>query len=187
MNTSTNVSIPRWYVIYTKPKAEDRVHSNLMAWGVETFNPRIRECRYNQFDGQPTFWSKSLFPRYVFARFDAEKMLHKIYFTRGVQSVVCFGDSPLPIDDVHIESIQLRIGRDGFVKMDDKLESGDSVAVHSGPLKGLNGVFDRVIKDSDRVMILLTTINYQASASIERSLIRKVDPTRVASYAGVSI
>lgn len=180
MSSEPKVSNPRWYVVYTKPKEEDRADSNLSAWGIETFNPRIRERRYNQFNGNPTVWSKPLFPRYVFARFDADQLLHKIYFTRGVQSVVCFGDAPLSVDEEDIALIRQHVGKDGFVKMDDELKSGDRVAIESGPLKGLNGVFNRAIKDSDRVMILLTTINYQAQVSVERSLIQRAEPSRSA-------
>lgn len=185
VSSEATVSTSRWYVVYTKPKEEDRAASNLTAWGIETFNPRIKERRFNQFNGNPTVWSKPLFPRYIFARFDVDKLLHKIYFTRGVQSVVCFGDAPLSVEDEDIALIQSHVGKDGFVRMDDELKSGDPVAIESGPLKGLNGVFNRVIKDSDRVMILLTTINYQAQVSIERSLIQRADPAR-GTYSSVS-
>ena len=176
MSTLTKNSVPRWYVIHTKPKSEDRADYNLTAWGIEAFNPRIKERRYNQFNGKPTVWSKPLFPRYIFAKFDADKLMNKIYFTRGVQNVVSFGNSPISVEDEHIELIQARVGKDGFVIMDGDLKSGDPVTIECGPFRGLSGVFDRVVKDSDRVMILFATINYQASVSIERSLIRKLDP-----------
>lgn len=179
MSSSTNISAPRWYIIHTKPKSEDRAQTNLSAWGIESFNPRTREARYNEFTGNPTLWSKPLFPRYIFARFDLERLLHKISFTRGVQNVVSFGGVHVPVDDLHVELIQSRIGEDGFVRMDDTLKSGDHLVVKAGPFKELNGIFDRVIKDSDRVMILLTTVKYQGSMSIERSLLRKVDPKNV--------
>lgn len=182
MSSPTNISFPRWYIIHTRPKSEDTAHANLSAWGIESFNPRVREPRCNEFNGNPTLRSKPLFPRYIFARFDVESLLHKIAYTRGAQNVVSFGGVPVPVDDLHVELIQSRIGKDGFVRMNDSLKSGDHVAVKAGPFKEFSGVFDRVIKDSDRVRILLTTVKYQASISIERGLIRTVDPTN-APYA----
>jgi transcriptional antiterminator RfaH len=164
---------PRWYAIHTKPKEEERANSNLQSWKVETFTPRIKEQRVNKLAGKTTSVIKPLFPRYIFARFDASKMLHKIYYTRGVHSVVSYGDSPVPVDDEAIAFIQSRIEKDGFIKFDDDLLPGDEVMIKAGPLKGFNGVFSRSIKDTDRVMILLKNVSYQASIVLDREQVRK--------------
>jgi transcriptional antiterminator RfaH len=162
-----------WYAIHTKPKEEDRVYSNLIAWGVESFSPRIKEPRYNQFTGKPVNIVKPLFPRYIFARFDAGKMLHKIYYTRGVHSVIGFGSEPTPIDDETIAVIQSRVGKDGFVVIGEDLKRGDEVMIQNGSLKGLSGIFEGPVHDSQRVMILLTTIKYQASIMVDRAVVQK--------------
>jgi transcriptional antiterminator RfaH len=164
---------PRWYVIYTKPKEEDRVYMNLTAWGVETFSPKIKKKRLNQFTAKPVYLSQPLFPRYIFARFDADKMLHKVYYTRGVQSIVSCDQMPLAVEDDIITLIQSQVGSDGFVRLDDELKRGDEVRINSGSMQGINGIFQRTMKDTNRVMILLTAINYQASIIIERVLVQK--------------
>lgn len=166
---------PRWYAIHTKPKEEERANSNLQRWRVETFSPRIREQRINQFTGKPTSLIKPLFPRYIFARFDASKMLHKIYYTRGVHRVVSFGNSPAWVDDESIALIRSRAEEDGFIKFDDDLVLGDQVMIKEGLLKGFNGIFTRTIKDTDRVMILLTNVKYQARIVLEREQVRKTN------------
>src|SRR5262245_58434458 len=96
----------RWYVIHTHPKQEDRASSNLSVLGVPTFNPKIRERRYNQFVSAPNYVVKSLFPRYIFARFKIDDLYHKVRFTRGVYGVISFGGSPTPIDEEIILLIQ---------------------------------------------------------------------------------
>lgn len=169
------MNVPRWYVIYTKPKEEDRVHMNLTAWGVETFAPKIKKKRLNQFTGKPVYLSQPLFPRYIFARFDADKMLHKIYYTRGVQSVVSCNQMPLSVEDDIIALIQSQVGADGFVRLGDEFEfkRGDAVRINDGSMQGINGIFHRSMKDNSRVMILLTAINYQASIIVERGLVQR--------------
>ncbi len=127
----------RWYAIYTKPNEEDRVGYNLMAWQVETFTPQLLKRRYNKFTGTHQNVAKPLFPRYIFARFRADQMLHKVCFTRGVQSVVSFGGKPASIDDEIIEMIRSRIGPDGFVRTSEELRPGDKVVIREGPLKKL--------------------------------------------------
>ena len=89
MNTKNAEDTSRWYVVHTKSRQEERANSNLQAWGVETLNPKVKTRRYNQFIGTPLHISQPLFPRYIFARFNADKQLSKIWFTRGVQNVVC--------------------------------------------------------------------------------------------------
>ncbi|HEX8560145.1 MAG TPA: transcription termination/antitermination NusG family protein [Pyrinomonadaceae bacterium] len=163
-----------WYAIQTHLKQEDRAYCNLAAWGLRAFSPRLREGRRNQFTGAVTYFSKPMFSRYIFARFDAASLLHKICYTRGVKNVVCFGGSPVPIDDEVIAMLQARVGADGYVKLGEELKHGDRIVITGGPLKDFAGVFERGMKDSERVMVLLTTISYQGSFSVGKEMVRKV-------------
>ncbi len=72
--------VPRWYVVQTGARQEDRAVSNLNAWGVETFLPKMRRRR-TQLTGITTHAVAPMFPGYIFARSDASRMLHKICFT----------------------------------------------------------------------------------------------------------
>jgi transcription elongation factor/antiterminator RfaH len=164
---------PHWYAIHTHPKQEERAHCNLQAWGIESLHPKLRERRLNPFTGAPIFLSKPLFPRYIFARFDAGSQLHKISFTRGVHSVVSFNAMPAPIDDEIIALIMSRMTDQGFVRINDDLKAGDRVIIKEGPLKSLIGIFEREIKDSDRVSILLEAVSYQGRMVVERDQVRK--------------
>jgi transcriptional antiterminator RfaH len=170
----TPVELPHWYVIHTQPKQEQRADSNLNAWGIETFFPRLKERRSNRYTRSTTHVVKPLFPRYIFARFNASR-LHKITFTRGVRDVVSFGGKPIPVDDEIIQTIQSHIGDDGFVKLGEELKSGDAVIINDGPLRGVGGIFQKEIKDSDRVVILLAAVNYQGSIVIDKEYVRKTN------------
>lgn len=167
-------SEPSWYVIYTHPKQEDRARYNLNAWQVETFTPMCIERRYNQFTGKPQNVVKHLFPRYIFARFRVDQLLHKVCFTRGVKSVVSFGGNPAVVDDEIIETIRERIGADGYVRLSEDLKPGDKVIIRSGPLKDFVGMFESRTKDQARISILLTTINFQSHVLVEREMAAKV-------------
>lgn len=163
-----------WYTLRTHLHQEDRADSNLRARGIETLNPKIKERRLNQFSGAPTYFTKSLFPRYMFARFQASNTLQKIRLIRGVHSIVSFGSEPARVDDDAIALIKSRIHEDGFVRIDEEFNAGDKVLVKAGLLKSLVGIFERKIKADDRVMILLAAISYQGHVLIERSLLEKV-------------
>lgn len=165
-------NLQRWYVIYTKANQEERANSNLRAWKVETFAPLLRTRRVNQYTRRASYRVEPLFPRYFFARFYVNTFLHKIRFTRGIHSVVGFGGDPSPVGDEIILLLKSRVGKDGFVGIEQGLMPGDKVVINSGPLAGFNGVFEQETKAADRVRILLTTVSYQTCLVVERDIVK---------------
>jgi len=172
MGIETGVEDRQWYVVHTNPKQEERANSNLVAWGVETLYAKLKARRHNEFTGVPTYITQPLFPRYLFAKFKREQ-LSKILFTRGVHDVVCFGDGPACVSEEIIDVIRGRIDQNGFVKLNNDLKPGDRVVISAGPLKNLIGVFEREVKGSERIMILLTAIGYQGHLEVDRNLIKR--------------
>ena len=172
MSIETRVEDREWYVVHTNPKQEERANSNLIAWGVETVYAKMKTRRHNEFTGVPTYITQPLFPLYLFAKFKREQ-LSKILFTRGVHDVVCFGDGPACVSEEIIDVIRERIDQNGFVKLNNDLKPGDKVVISAGPLKNLIGVFEREVKGSERIMILLTAIGYQGHLEVDRNLIKR--------------
>ena len=162
-----------WYAVRTHPKQENRADSNLRAWNVETFFPKVRDVGCSKSAGSPTYHIKPLFPGYLFARFVLNKQLQKIRYTRGIHSIVCIGGAPAPIDDQVIEIIAAQ-GEDGMVKIGDELKPGTKVLIEVGPFKGLTGIFERETKDTDRIKILLDSVCFQAHIEVERRLVKSV-------------
>ena len=172
MNCATVADIPFWYAIHTHPKQENRAESNLQAWNVETFIPRIRDYHFNEFTNEPSYFVKPLFPGYLFARFALNSLLHKVRFTRGVHSVVCIGGAPAQVDDRVIEIIASQIDEAGFVKIGADLEPGAKVLIQAGPFKGLTGIFQREASAADRIRILLDSVCFQAHVEVPRKHVR---------------
>jgi transcriptional antiterminator RfaH len=168
-----DMNVSRWYVIHTHPKQEDRADENLRAWKVETYSPKYRARQCNQFTGRPTYSRKPLFPRYIFARFNLKDSLHKVRFTRGVKSVVGLGNDPTPVDDRIIAVLQSQSSHEGLVKIESGFKTSEEVTVKFGPLRGFTGIFEREMKDSARMMILLNTVTYQSHIVIERELVKR--------------
>lgn len=175
MNVELQVDDLCWYAVRTHARQEARAEDNLKAWGVETFAPRLMEKRYS--NGHLVNSIKPLFPRYIFARFNVNDSLRKISFTRGVEYVVNFGGWPTPVDGQIVDLIKMQLGDDGCVRIGEQLVAGDIVLIKSGPLKNFMGVFERELKNTDRVMLLLDTISYQNHIVVERHNVQKVGAT----------
>jgi len=172
MSCAIVTDIPGWYAIHTHPKQENRAEKNLQAWNVETFFPKIRDYRFNEFTGEPAYFIKPLFPGYLFARFALNNVLHKVRFTRGVHSVVCIGSNPAPVDERVIEIIAAQIDETGFVKIGADLEPGAKVLIQAGPFKGLTGIFERETSAADRIKILLDCVSFQARVEAVRKHVK---------------
>ena len=175
--SSANADSLCWYVVHTRPKQEDRTSTNLRTWGIETLNPKLRVNKFNEFTGRLTQIVKPLFPGYIFSRFRYNELYHRVRYTRGVHGLVCVDNQPVPVDDEIIEVVRSQMGGDGFVKI-DKLNPGDKVIINNGRFQNFYGVFERSLPDSDRVMILLNTVSFQAHVVLERALVKKVSGPR---------
>ena len=84
-----------------------------------------------------------------------------------------FGEGPTPIAEEVIMLIRSNIKEDGFVRIDEEIMPGDRVMVKDGPLKNFAGIFEREMKDTDRIRILLESVSYQAHIEIERGMVKK--------------
>ena len=87
--------------------------------------------------------------------------------------MVSFGDGPTSIDEEIVALIRSNIKEDGFVIIDKGIKLGDRIIVKDDPLKNLAGIFEREMKDTDRIRILLETVSYQAHIEIARDMVKK--------------
>lgn len=162
-----------WYCIYTKWGQEDVVQNKLLELpDIEFFNPKIKRKKYIR--GRYKEVIEELFPCYVFSKFDLYKYFHMIKYTRGVRRVV--GDwlgNPYTVDIEIIEFLKSKI-ENGFVYLKpQQFTKGEKVIVTDGPFVGLEGIFISELKPNERVMLLLSTIQYQARVEVPRELIAK--------------
>ena len=151
----------QWHAVHTKPRQEAVAEVFLSQSGIETFYPKIAP-------------GKPLFTGYLFTKFDEETQRRLVKYSKGVSSIVSFGDKPALVDESLIDAIKARI-KDGFVHLDPpSFKKGERVEIKEGPLEGVVGIFDSRVKDSDRVIILLNAIASQSRVVVPATLLRKV-------------
>jgi transcriptional antiterminator RfaH len=143
-----------WFVVRTKVRAEERTVWHLNNQGFETYMPRyhtqVRHARRSRTVLRP------LFPGYVFVRIaSTHQSWRPINNTIGVISLVQFGDGPMPIDPIIIETIRGREDNSGVVKLDPVgLEKGDRVRVREGVFADHTALLEDV-PDQNRVYLML--------------------------------
>src|SRR5579872_2198851 len=101
-----------WQLLYTKSRAEEWVDVNLRRQGYSTLLPRVR-ARSGY---------RPLFPRYIFAGFEADRSVRELRSTRGVSYVVQCGEQAARVPIAVISEIEGRMDAWGVVVVDVKAE-----------------------------------------------------------------
>ena len=160
-----------WYAIHTKPRQESLAVSSLQQEGIETFFPKLR--LHKTIRRVRRWVTKPLFPSYVFGRFDVNLSRRLVRYANGVTNVVSFCGHPAVVDDSIIAAIQEHAEQDVVTLPPTAYRPGELVEIQEGPLRGLQGIFEREMSDSDRVVVLLQTIT-AARVQLSREQIAKV-------------
>ena len=162
-----------WYCIHTKPAKEETVCKLLAEFpAIELLNPRVR--RRKKRGVRRIEVMETLFPCYLFARFDLSLYLHIIRNTRGVRRMVGdHSERPWTVDGSIIEFIRHRAENEVFYSDDPKFSRGENVVITDGPLAGLNGIFLYEMSASERVVILLNTIESCARIQLDKAYIAR--------------
>lgn len=162
----------RWFVVNTKPKNEDRAANNLSSGGFEALAPKLRLRKYK--DGRFIYVIEQMFPGYIFVKFHPVDDFHLIKYTRGVKTIVHFGNRIIPVEDEVISFIRSKLESGVATVEKKKFVKGENVLVKDGPFKGLSGIFERELEGKERVMILLDGVKFSVSMEIDEGLIANV-------------
>lgn len=157
----------RWYLIRSKPNAEETAVTNLIRQGYEVYFPRLLQPMLNR--GRWRDRIVPLFPGYLFLRLDEGRQpLAPVQSTLGVMSAVRFGRSYAVVPDDVIEELRARANPGTGVhrlNLPARLASGTGVRIIAGPFAGLEGVFQRE-SGPDRAIVLLSVLGQTASVGV---------------------
>jgi transcriptional antiterminator RfaH len=148
-------STSRWYVVQTRPRAENLAVGHLNRQGFPTYFPRYLKRRRHA--RRVDLITAPFFPRYLFVAIDLEaQRWRSIHSTLGVSQLVCNGDQPTIVDESIIEDLRRRENELGFIQLDQqsRFRHGDKVRVLEGAFFDSLGLFEGMT-DRERVTILL--------------------------------
>lgn len=160
-------SLRQWFLIFTKPCAEQTAHRNLERQGFRVYYPRLLRPALQR--GRWVERVVSLFPRYLFVQLDtARQSLAPVRSTTGVANIVRFGSGITVVHDRIVDGLMRRadpisgVHRLAGAKV---FEPGAAVSIVAGAFEGLDGIFERDA-GNERVVILLRLLGRQAPVRI---------------------
>jgi len=159
-----------WYVVYTYPKMEKKIFSNLVKQSINAFLPFQRVVR--QWSDRKKKLEIPLFPNYVFVQVP-EKERFKVFNVPGITRFVSFDGKPAVVSDHEINPIKQIVNNDIQFEHEVSFSSGDRVKVVHGPLAGLEGVLLEK-KGGSRFGLHFTSISQSISVDIQYNLLERV-------------
>ncbi len=161
----------KWYVIYTKPCAEDMARDHLERKNIHVFLPKIRECHYSSKREEAKI--KPLFPNYLFARMVYPDDYYTVIWAKGVRRIIGDGREPIPLDNSIVDFFKRQTEEKGFIQPSPRLNIGDTIRVRNGPLEGLIGTIDGSIDEKGRIKVLLNFLSEGARVEIPYSILER--------------
>ena len=155
-----------WHAVFTQPRMELWVRSNLWERGYEVYLPRyLRRRRHAR---KTELVPYALFPRYMFVRADLEQGGQRaIASAPGVIDLVRMGRHPSSVRDTVIDEIRSREDDEGYIHLGREIpfKAGDKVRVMAGSLCDQVGLFE-TRTDQERVIILLSLLGRQVRVKL---------------------
>ncbi len=165
VQTLADPASPRWWVLRTKARQEKAVAKYLDAAGVEHFLPtQVRKQPWLK--GGRSF-AHPLFPGYVFAKAAGVLTEREMGVGRVVQLVRVTDQARLEHELAQIRAAMLA----GAVLLPAKfLERGTPVVVTHGPLKGVEGVVER-LENPESMWLQVQTLGRALTVEISPTII----------------
>lgn len=166
METRIGLSKPKWFVLYTAPRAEKKVLERLEQEGVTAYLP-LHIC--------PRVWSDRikmvevpLIPSYIFV-YTKEALLRNLLGLYGVSRIVFYDGKPAVIQQKEIDAIQkfLEKSREKAVSF----TPDEEVLIAVGALKDVSGKIQKVGKDY--LLLHIEQLGITATVKVKTEQVRK--------------
>jgi transcription antitermination factor NusG len=151
----------QWFALAVKPRFDKAVARTLEMKGYEILLPLYRKHHRQGVRSKDS--DLPLFPGYVCCRFDVETRL-PILITPGVVQVLGAGNTPIPLSEVEINSLQTAIKAQLPVQPFPFVETGQRVRIKRGILAGVEGI---VIGSKQCLRLVLSITLLQRSVLLE--------------------
>jgi transcriptional antiterminator RfaH len=162
-------SPPAWYVVHVKRHSEFRVVKHLTSESIPTFLPLVESIRARQ--RRRSALLEPLFPGYLFVRMErvanSPNDWHVVRWTPGVRLILGSEGTPMPVPGGVVEGIQERVSEYGFVRPGIPFQPRTRVRFRTGPLIGLEALFEHQISRPGRVRVLMMLLGQQTAVEVD--------------------
>ncbi len=154
-----------WFCLKSQPKHEHIAAAHLRKMAeVEVFSPRLRFQRATTRGAR--WFVESMFPGYLFARFNFEERYREVRSAMGVSMILQFGNQYATLSPSVIDSLRQRTNAEQVAVIESTIKEGDTVTIVEGALRGLEAVVMQFLSGRERVRLLLDFLGREIHAEV---------------------
>lgn len=155
----------QWFALAVKPRFDKAVARTLEAKGYETFVPLY--AKQHKYGPRIKDAELPLFPGYVCCRFDVHRRL-PILTTPGVTHILGAGNTPLPVSETEIASLQAALRTRFPIEPFPFVQEGQRVRIEQGALAGVEGIV-MSFRQNLRLVLSITLLQRSVLLEIDRN------------------
>lgn len=159
-----------WYALYTRPRFEKKIDSELRRMGLESYLPLRKVLR--QWSDRKKWIEEPLFTCYVFVHVTPSERLLSLR-PNGVLRMVSTAGKPSRIPEWQIEAVRRMLAEGFDPEPVEYIDVGEEVVITAGKLEGLRGYL-REHRGSERLVITLHAIRQSVAVEVDRRFVKKV-------------
>jgi transcriptional antiterminator RfaH len=140
-----------WYLLYTMPRHEKKVHSHLMDRKIDSFLPTTKRLR--TWHDRKKYVDEPLFPSYVFIYLKDMQSYYRGIEADGSLYYVRTGKEIARVNDSIVNSIRLLVDKSNDIEVSTThFQPGQQLMIRQGPLTGLS--CEMVQSNGDRKVLV---------------------------------
>lgn len=162
-----------WYAVRTRSNHEFKASDLLGKKSLNTFYPAVH--RWSRRKDRKKKILRPLFPGYIFVECPADaKSWLDIKKTDGVVGILGNDNVPESIPEDQIGSVRKMVGSGIDPLPHPYLKTGDRVVVVDGPLKGAEGIFEKLNDKKGSLVISVDLLGRSLAAEVDNSSVERI-------------
>lgn len=162
---------PKWFAIYTKPRAEKKVNEQLLQFGYEAYLPLKKEVK--QWKDRLKKVEVPLFNSYVFVKVNAKQYFEIPKLVKGFVKYVTIGGQKIAVRDEEIEAIKKMLDYSSQIDISNEdFILNERVEINFGKLKGFKGKLVE-FRGKYRIAIRIDTLGTNLLVEINKNAVQK--------------
>lgn len=157
----------KWYLVFCKPRQEERAKTNLFNQGIEAFYPKL--TTETLVKGRRVVKSAALFPNYLFVCLDSQNdNFSVVKNTRGISGFVSYGATYQVAPVKLINILKTNCSHTSESKMP---KAGDVVNINNNSFNSIDAIYKEPDGDM-RSILLVNLLSTQIEMSVDNKEIK---------------
>ena len=162
-----------WNVLHVAPNGEPQVCKFLGLHGIQGYAPQFPAPPRTKAGSVRDRRRRWVFPGYVFFKIaDGFSRWDLIRWAPGVRRMLQEDGEPGTVDDAVVDHVRQRLAERSLTQTRPTIKKGQPVVIQNGPLRMVDGIFEKNLDASQRVRVLVQLLGRPLMVELDAAIVR---------------